>query len=33
MTAFQQDKTFDTVQNEVEKQQEKEAESTLEYTI
>lgn len=31
MTAFQQDKTFDTVQNEVEKQQEKEAQS-IEYT-
>lgn len=34
MTAFQQDKTFDTVQNEVEKQQEKEAESIeIEYTV
>ncbi len=33
MDAFQQDKTFDTVQNEVEKQQEKEAENTLEYNI
>lgn len=34
MTAFQQDKTFDTVQNEIEKQQEKEAESIeIEYTV
>ena len=33
-TAFEQDKTFDTVQNEVEKQQEKEAQSMeIEYTV